>query len=206
MSTSSWWSRARWRLYAPIYDAAVRPLEGGRRRAVELLAPEPGDRILIPACGTGPDLPHLPAGASIAALDVVPAMARRASARARALGLDVRTLVGDARELPFPDDTFDAVPLHLVLSVVPDPDAVVAETARVLAPGGRASIYDKFVDEGTRPSLARRALEPVARFLFSSLTRRLEPMLEGTGLRVVERGEAFGGLYTVALARLESEG
>lgn len=203
MSTSSWWSRARWRLYAPIYDAAVRPLEGGRRRAVELLGPGAGDRVLIPACGTGPDLRHLPPRTSITALDAVPAMARRASARARALGLDARTLVGDAQRLPFPDDTFDAVPLHLVLSVVPDPDAVVAETARVLAPGGRVSVYDKFVDEGTRPSRARRVLEPVARFLFSSLTRSLEPMLAGTGLRVVEREAAFGGLYTVALARPE---
>lgn len=206
MTPPSWWSRTRWRLYAPVYDAAVRPLEGGRRRAVELLAPEAGDRILIPACGTGPDFRHLPKRASITALDAVPAMARRASSRARALGIDVHTLVGDARALPFPDDTFDAVPLHLVLSVVPDPDAVVAETARVLAPGGRVTIYDKFVEEGTRPSLARRALEPVARFLFSSLTRRLEPMLEGTGLRVVEREEAFAGLYTVALARPEGGG
>jgi ubiquinone/menaquinone biosynthesis C-methylase UbiE len=181
----------------------VRPLEGGRRRAVGLLAPETGDRILIPACGTGADLRHLPGGASIVALDAVPAMARRASARGRALGIGADTLVGDARSLPFADDMFDAVLLHLVLSVVPDPEAVVAETARVLAPDGRVSIYDKFVEEGERPSLARRALEPVARLLFSSLTRRLEPMLQGTGLRVTARDHVLGGLYTSALARAD---
>lgn len=203
MTLPSWWSRARWRLYAPIYDAAAWPLESGRRRAVELLAPEAADRILIPASGTGADLQYLPDGATIDALDAVPAMVRRTAARADELGLEVDARVGDAQALPYEDDTFDAVLLHLVLSVVPDPDAVVAETARVLAPGGRVSIYDKFIAEGEEPSLVRRALEPVARFLFSSLTRRLEPMLEGTGLRVAAREDAFGGIYTVAVARPE---
>lgn len=66
--------------------------------------------------------------------------------------------VGDARSLPFEDDSFDVVLLHLVLSVIPDSEAVVAETARVLDSDGRVSIYDKFVPRETDPSRLRRAV------------------------------------------------
>lgn len=197
-----WWNRTRYQLYAPMYSWVARPLEHGRKRAIEGLDLAGGDRILILGSGPGSDLPYLPAGASITAVDAAPAMVRRTEERAEALGMDVDARVGDAQALPFDDDAFDVVLLHLILSVVPDPKAVAAETSRILTPGGRASIYDKFVAEGTKPSLLRRALNPVARFLFSDLTRRLDPLLSEVGLEVEEpRGSALRGLYTVALAR-----
>jgi len=197
-----WWNRARYWLYAPMYDWLAWPMEQGRQRAIEHLAPTSDDRILLLGCGTGLDLRYLPAEAQVTALDAVPAMARRTKNRARALDMTVDVRVGDARALPFDDDAFDVVLLHLLLSVVPGPEAVAAETARILALGGRASIYDKFVPEGERPSLLRHALNPVARVLFSDFTRRLEPMLDGTGLDLVAHREvALGGLYTASIAR-----
>jgi hypothetical protein len=97
--------------------------------------------------------------------------------------------------------------LHLILTVVPAPEAVAAETARVLAPDGRVSIYDKFLPEGTEPSLPRRVLNPIARFLFSDLTYQLEPILRDAGLDVVgPRASALGGFYTIAQARVAEEG
>lgn len=196
-----WWNRTRYGVYAPIYDWVARPLEGGRERAIEGLSLRPEDRILILGCGTGADLKYLPRGASVTALDLTPGMVRRTAGRADALDLDVDARVGNAQALPFEDDSFDAVLLHLILSVVPDPEGVAAETARVLAPNGRVSIYDKFVPEGTEPSLLRLVLNPVARFLFSDLTCQLEPILSETDLEIENRDSALGGLYTVALAR-----
>lgn len=197
-----WWNRTRYQLYAPIYDVLAQPMEAGRKRAIEQVAPTSDERILIIGSGTGSDLEYLPSGASITAVDAVPAMVRRTKNRAEALGLDVDARVGEAQALPFDDDTFDVVLLHLLLTVVPDPEAVVQEAARVLTSEGRVSIYDKFIPEGTTPSLLRRALNPVARFLFSDITRQLEPLLSGTGLQIVEpRQSALGGLYTLALAR-----
>lgn len=197
-----WWNRTRYQLYAPIYNWLARPMEAGRRQAIEQLAPTAEDRILILGCGPGSDLDYLPRGASITAIDAAPAMVRRTRQRAEALGMDVDARVGDAQSLSFDDDAFDIVLLHLILTVVPDPDAIAGEAARVLAPDGRVSIYDKFIPAGTEPSLLRRVLNPVARFLFSDLTYQLEPILSGTGLEVVEpRTSALGGLYTVALAR-----
>lgn len=205
-SVVHWWNRVRYRVYAPVYDGLAWPMERGRRRAIEWLAPTTDDRILLLGCGTGLDLEYLPTGAQIAALDAVPAMVRRTKTRARKLNRTVDARIGDARALPFDDDTFDLVLLHLFLSVVGDPEAVLVETERVLAPGGRVSIYDKFVPEGTTPSLLRRALNPAARVLFSDFTRRLEPMLPGTDFEIVAHRDAgLGGLYTATTMRLRGE-
>lgn len=198
-----WWNRTRYQLYAPIYDWVARPLEAGRKRAIEQAAPSSDDSILILGSGPGSDLEYLPRGASITAIDAAPAMVRRTEERAERLRMDVDAHVGDAQALSFDDDAFDVVLLHLILSVVPDPEAVATETARVLAPDGRVSIYDKFVPAGTEPSLLRRALNPLARFLFSDLTRELDPLLSQAGLEVVApRKSALGGLYTLATAKL----
>jgi len=201
-----WWNRVRYWAYAPVYDWLAWPMERGRQRAIEGLGPSADERILLLGCGTGLDLAYLPTEAQIAALDAVPAMIRRTKARARSLGVTVDAHVGDARALPFDDDSFDVVLLHLFLSVVGTPEPVLAETARVLAPGGRVSIYDKFVPEGERPSFWRRAFNPAARILFSDFTRRLEPMLEGTNFEVVAHRDAgLGGLYTATILRLKGE-
>jgi len=203
---TQWWNRTRYQLYAPIYDWVARPMEKGRKRAIEQLGLTSDDRILILGCGPGSDLEYLPREASITAVDAAPAMVRRTEVRAEALGTDVDARVGDAQDLPFEDDAFDVVLLHLILAVVPIPEAVATETARVLAPGGRVSVYDKFVPEDTEPSLLRRALNPIARFLFSNLTRRLDPLLNKAGLDVEEpRNSALGGLYTIAVARSRAE-
>ena len=200
-SWTQWWNRTLYQLYAPICDVVARPLEQGRKQAIERLSLGSGDRILIPGCGTGSDLKYLPPGAHVTAIDAAPAMVRRTRARAERLEMEVDARIGDAQALPFEDGAFDAVLLHLILSVVPDPEAVAAETARVLASGGRVSVYDKFAPENEESSLLRRALNPVARFLFSDLTRRLEPLLSSASLEVKgARETVLGGLYTVAVA------
>lgn len=200
MKQSNRWNRTRYRLYAPIYDLVAKPLEGGRRRAIERLDLDPGDSVLCLGCGTGSDLEYLPPDVDVTAVDITPSMVDRTRARGESLDLDVDARVGDAAALEVPDDAFDAVTLHLVLSVVPDPEAVVAETERVLAPDGCVSIYDKFVPAGETPSLLRRAINPVARVLFSDTTRSLGPLFADTDLELGERESFLGGLYTVTTA------
>ncbi|PAP75301.1 class I SAM-dependent methyltransferase [Rubrivirga marina] len=198
----STWDRIRYTLYAPVYDPVVRRLDVGRRRSLALADLRPGERVLIPGCGTGFDFEHLPAGVAVVAGDVAPGMVRAARARAEALRLDAEVGDLDAHRLDLPDGSFDVVLLHLLLAVVPDPDAAIREAARVLRPGGRVAVFDKFLPDGARPSLRRRAASAAARVVATDLTRQLGPLLEGAGL-VLERREPvlFGGLFEAALAR-----
>ena len=197
------WNRIRYTLYAPLYDR-VASFAVQRRNSIELLALEPGERVLLVGAGTGADLPFIPDGVEIVAGDITPAMVDRIHRRAGRLGRPVEADVMDGQALPFPDGSFDAVVLHLIVAVIPDPAACLRETARVLRSGGRAVVFDKFVPDEQQPSAARRALNLVTNALFSDVTRRLGALLPGTGLRVVHRVPAgLGGRFEIALLRKE---
>jgi SAM-dependent methyltransferase len=82
-------------------------------------------RVLDLACGDGPLLAHLPPTAI--GLDV----------SREELGSLRRVVQGRAQALPFVDAAFDIVTCHLAFMLFDDIERVVAELARVLAPGGR---------------------------------------------------------------------
>lgn len=199
-----WWNRLRYTFWARFYDRLVAPVgfEDLRRRSIEHLRLGPGDRVLIVGAGTGLDLPHFPPAIAITATDVTPAMLNRLERRAAELGLTVAARVLDARRLPFADEAFDAVVMHLVLAVMANPERGLAEAARVLRPGGRIAVFDKFLGDDQRPSWRRRLLNLVAKPTFSDMNRRLGPLVQAARL-TVERDEpaAFGGMYRLATLR-----
>lgn len=199
------WNRVRYSLYAPVYDqwvGRVGAFTRGRRRAHELAALRPGETVLVVAAGTGLDLPLLPAGVRVVAGDIAPGMIRRLRARAASLGLDARVEPMDAARLPLPDASVDCVLLHLALAVVPDPVAAIREAARVLRPGGRISVFDKFLPDDRRPSLLRRLVDVVANVVATRVNRQLGPLAAAAGLRIVAREPTGLGGFFVA-ARLE---
>ncbi len=147
-------------LLAPFYDLAVRPfLERARRRSLARLPRDCAGAVLLNGAGTGLDLPLLPPRHRYVALDLTRAMLRRG--RARAGGLDLAWVQGTSLALPFREAAFDSAVLHLILAVVPDPARALAETARVLKPGGRILVLDKFLRPGER-AVVRRLLNPLA--------------------------------------------
>lgn len=195
----------RYTLYAPFYDLVVRRLGRGRRRALELLSVRPGERVLIDGCGTGLDLELLPRDCLVTAVDLTPAMVEKTRARAASLGMQVDAQVMDAARLDFPDEMFDCVLLHLILAVVPDPQATAREAARVLRCGGRASVFDKFATG--RPSLARRAFNVLTNVIATDITRSLPQVLSATDLEVArEEPSVFGGVFRVAILSRASAG
>lgn len=193
------WNRIRYTAFAPLYDHIAR-FRSQRRRAITLLGLQPGERVLISGAGTGADLDFLPAHADVVAVDITPAMVERTRARARSLGRGVDARIGDAQALEFPGGSFDAVVLHLIVAVAPDGRRVLEEAARVLRVGGRAVVFDKFVPDEKRPSPVRRIANLMTSALFSDVTRRLGPMLKGTGFEVVLREPAaLGGTFEIVL-------
>ena len=120
------WNRIRYTAWAPGYDALAGAVgfTEARRRSIGRLNLGPGDRVLLVGAGTGLDLEYLPAGVAITAVDVTPAMLKRLQARAARSGREVSAHVMDARKLQFADESFDAVVMHLIVAVMPDPDGV----------------------------------------------------------------------------------
>jgi phosphatidylethanolamine/phosphatidyl-N-methylethanolamine N-methyltransferase len=204
------WNRLRYTVWAPLYDTVVGAVgfSNARRHSIERLGLKHGDRVLIVGAGTGLDLDFVPPGMAITAIDVTPAMLRRLTRRAARAGRSVSAHVMDARSLTFPDASFDAVIMHLILAVMPQPELGVKEAARVLKPGGRVAIFDKFLRDEEQPSTARRLLNLVTGTLFSDINRRLGPLVHGTGL-LVDRNEAaaFGGVFrSITLSKPSSPG
>ena len=194
------WNRLRYTFWAPVYDRAARGLERGRRESLALLAPRPGERVLIVGAGTGADLVHLPDGCAVLAADLTPAMLRRARPRVRK---GMHLVVADGQRLAVPDGAFDAVVLHLILAVIPDPARCLGEAARALRPGGRVAVFDKFL-RTDRPPTWLRISNVVIRVLFTDMTRRFDDILErsGAALETLEdRPALFGGLYRHLLLR-----
>jgi phosphatidylethanolamine/phosphatidyl-N-methylethanolamine N-methyltransferase len=204
VSPGGTWNRVRYTVWAPIYDLLMGPVgfDASRRRSIQWLRLRPGDRVLLLGAGTGLDLAHLPDAVEVTAVDVTPAMLVRLQRRAARLGRAVSVHLMDGRQLGFPDESFDAVVLHLVLTVMPAPGRGLLEASRVLRQGGRVAIFDKFVRDGAAPSWRRRLLNLVIEPLFSDLTRSLGPLVEGTGL-ILERDDpaGFGGMYRVVTLR-----
>ena len=194
------WNRLRYTVWAPAYDALVcaAGFDAARRLSIERLQLDPSDRVLIVGAGTGLDLDYVPSEIHVTAIDVTPAMLKHLERRAADAGRSVTTRIMDARQLEFPDSSFDAVVMHLILAVMPQPERGLREALRVLKPGGRMAVFDKFLRDEERPSLNRRLLNAFAKPLFSDLNRRLGPLIAGTPL-VIEHDEpvAFGGTYRV---------
>lgn len=167
--------RHSYTLIAPFYDAFLTAAtRGARRRSLAALAEAPPLEVLLVGVGTGLDLPHLPAQHRYTGLDLTPAMLRRA--RQRPSSARVGYVQGDAQRLPFPDHSFDAAVLHLILAVVPEPGRCLAEAARVVRPGGALLVFDKFLRPGER-GLWKRALNPLVRHLATRLDVVFEEVL-----------------------------
>ena len=111
-----------WDRSAPNYDKQIAFFEkvwfGGGR---EWLGERAQGRVLEVAIGTGRNLSHYPAGATITGIELSPAMLAIARQRAADLGRDAGFHEGDAEHLPFADASFDAVVCALSLCTIPSP-------------------------------------------------------------------------------------
>lgn len=136
-------SYARW---APVYDLMFGAVtHGGRQRATRYVNRR-GGKVLEVGVGTGLALPHYGAGVEVTGIDFSEDMLDRARARVRTrkLGRVAALYRMDARALAFADNSFDTVVAMHVMSVVPEPERVLAEMARVTRPGGEIVITSHF--------------------------------------------------------------
>ena len=118
-----------------------------RRALVRAVDPQPGQRVLDVATGTGMVAAEVVrrAPCQVVGLDQSEAMlaaARARLARSPELADRVTFVTGEAERLPFEDGEFDALTFTYLLRYVDDPAATMRELVRVVRPGGRLGMVE----------------------------------------------------------------
>lgn len=110
-----------------------------RKLVLRALAPQPGEKVLDIAAGTGTSSdPIEAAGAHVVPADFSLGMLEQGKKRRD----DLSFTAADATRLPFADESFDAVTMSFGLRNVVDHERALAEFARVTKPGGRLLICE----------------------------------------------------------------
>jgi ubiquinone/menaquinone biosynthesis C-methylase UbiE len=133
-----------------------------RERLRSILAPAPGERVLEVGPGTGyyslPAARWLEPSGRLDVLDVQQEMLDHTLRRAEEEGIsNIAGVRADAREMPYPDHSFDAAFLVTVLGEIPDQEAALRELRRVVKPDGRIVVGELFGDPHMVTARALRA-------------------------------------------------
>lgn len=156
------------------YDLLAEVLSFGqnrrwRRAMVDHVVPGAADLVLDVATGTAGVALQLArrTPARIVGIDISEPMLGRGRENVASAGAGgrVQLLAGRAEELPFPDETFDALTFTYLLRYVADPAATLAELARVVKPGGPVASLEFHVPPN-----------PVWRFWWWCYTRAVLPV------------------------------
>ena len=192
--------RSAYRRWAPVYDRTFGLVAAeGRKHSVEIINRSRG-RVLEVGVGTGLSLPAYGRHLEIVGIDLSPEMLEKA--RERIAEERLTNITGlyemDAAELKFHDASFDTVVAMYVMTVVPDPEKVMRELARVCRHGGEVIIVNHFsAEEGMRGWVERR-MAPFADMLGWRPVFDIERVLVCEDLQLVEkRGLRPWGLFTM---------
>ena len=169
--------------YDLLNDVLTFGLVGGwRRRTAAAVAPRPGEQILDLAAGTGTSsVPFTEAGASVFPTDISMGMLKVGKQHLPRLDF----VAGDALQLPYADDSFNAVTISYGLRNVERTSQALEEMLRVTKPGGRVVIA-----EFSTPT------HPAFRFLYEKAALRIVPL----AARISSNPAAYGYLAESILA------
>lgn len=169
-----------------------------RGRVVDLINPQPGERILDLAAGTGTSSqPFADAGATVVPCDFSLGMLEVGKQQYPGLPFTA----GDGMTLPFGDNVFDAVTISFGLRNIVDPIAGLRELLRVTRPGGRIvvcefstptwapfdTVYTNYLMRAL-PSIARTVSSNPESYVYLAESIRAWPDQRGLALRMVEAG------------------
>jgi demethylmenaquinone methyltransferase / 2-methoxy-6-polyprenyl-1,4-benzoquinol methylase len=219
---------------AGVYDLLNTVMTAGlhhrwRERAADLARVGPGARVLDVATGTG-DLAlelarRVAPGGEVVGSDFSEAMLARAGRKATPPGVELRFEWGDALELPYADETFDAATVGFGARNFSDLARGFAEMVRVVRPGGRVvvleftsptraplSIFYSLWFDRVVPVLGRLAGDPDAySYLPDSVKRFPAPAglaaeLQRAGLREIGYLMTAGGIVVIHFGTVPAEG
>ena len=123
------------------FGQIAKVIEGCAQEFIDRLELSPGTRVLDVACGSGNlAVPAAHKGAKVTGVDIATNLIEQAGERAKAEGLSIQFDEGDAEQLPYEAESFDAVVTMFGAMFAPRPELVASELIRVCKPGGRIAM------------------------------------------------------------------
>jgi len=161
-------------------------VDSGEKNALfELVDAVDGLDILEVACGTGRFSVELSEnGANVTGVDISRPMLTKGVGKARERGLAVEFMRGDAKQLPFPDDSFDLVLGMRFFHLIDEPEEYLREMARV---SKSRVVFDTFNKKSARVVYNR--FLPMGSRLYSE--EDIDSVTESAGVELVERSDDF---------------
>jgi len=186
--------------FAPLYDRVFGKIFYSRlERVIEDSHIPRGAKVLEVGAGTGTSFPAYPTHCQVTGIDLAPDMLTRARQKIAENGwTHIKVLEMNALALNFPDNSFDFVTAFHVVTVVPDPVAMINEAQRVCKPGGKIVIVNHFTSDVPVLGSVTRSLDPLTRWLGWRTDLKLKAFIETTNLtveRIYKISKA--SLYTV---------
>ncbi|NVO58649.1 methyltransferase domain-containing protein [Rhodobacteraceae bacterium B1Z28] len=199
-------SYARW---APVYDKTFGVVTNvGRRAAVDYINAQDVETVLEVGVGTGLALPNYRPELKVTGIDFSEEMLAKAQVKVENQGLDhVQNLRQmDARNLDFSDASFDVVAAMHIISVVPDPEHVMAEMARVCKPSGLIVITNHFARETGMLARIERLSAPFANLLGWHSDFEISTVLKQPDLAAIEQKSLppMGMMTFLVLQKMDS--
>lgn len=192
--------------FVAFLDEVTAPTWDVLPEAIRLLEVSSGCSVLDVGSGAGNFLIELASsveGVRAVGIDASQTMVTTAISRAQAAGVAVQFALGDAQRLAYPDESFNRVNCSLVLVHMEDPRAVVAEIARVLAPGGRVAIFEPDADGLMGDSDDLDVTTALCRRFGAGLqnpdiSRRLQRLVLDSGLDLLEASRVALGEFNLS--------
>ncbi len=196
--------KTSYRRWAGVYDSVFGAvLQDGRNKLLRQVAKLQPKSILEIGVGTGLLLPHYPPLARVVGVDVSEEMlvlARGKIAKHNLTNTSVE--LSDGEKLPFNDGEFECVVLPYVISVTPNPNALINEAIRLCSPEGHVLVVNHFSGSKTW-ALLEKVAEPIAAKIGFHSSFSYDEHIGKSGLNVVHVEPAnLLGLSKVVTARV----
>ncbi len=163
---------------------------GATEELVELCHVGEGSHVLDVGCGAGQTPCYLARrhGCRVVGVDILEAMIERSRERAEREGVTDRVefRVADAQDLPFEDDTFDAVITESVTVFPEDKERAINEYARVTKPGGYVGLNETtLLKMPPPPEVVAWASQDLGAHVKPLTSEGWAELLEGAGLKEI---------------------